>query len=92
MTDKEMAVKIGREVLRLRAHVAALKGVLMNYRDDQTFAEIPWIAMVREAEQSPVFVQSVHERRELLHSTIDLAKDDSQLIRALHEAVFFPRE
>jgi hypothetical protein len=88
--DKEMALKIGNEVLRLRLQIAALKGVLMNYRDGQTLQEIPWPAMVDEAVNSPLLTQTAGERRDLLASTLDLAKDDSQLIRALHEAVFFP--
>jgi hypothetical protein len=79
MTDKEMAVKIGNEVLRLRVQIAALKSVLMNYRDNQTLQEIPWPAMVREAENSQPVSQTAGERREMLVSTIDLAKLSSKL-------------
>jgi hypothetical protein len=91
MTDREIAVKIGSEVLRLRAQVSTLRGVLMSCREYETGRVIPWPAMVEHAENEPALVRIADERRELLVSTLDhLAKEDSQLIRPLYDAILVP--
>jgi hypothetical protein len=90
MTDKEMALKIGRRFISQQVKIASLTGVIANCRTLDG-REIPWPEMMREIEESPLISQTSQERIEKLDNTIALATDETQLIRALHEAIFFPQ-
>jgi len=90
MTDKEMALAIGEEVIQLRGAVQALRVLILNYRvrgEDGLLREIPWREDLPKIESDRFHLDGLRESSAQLNERMQAAGDESFLSR-LYEMVF----
>jgi hypothetical protein len=86
MTNKEMARKIGEEIIRLRSRIDALEGVMLEYRvmdSGHPAKEIPWRRDLVRVEAEPSHQQLILERSERLQAALHDEVPESALIQVL---------
>ena len=85
MTDKEMALEIGKTFILLRYENAALRGVLSSLRISPG-VPIDWEQMKNEV-LAQQFHQSVQEHTESLQQSIDNLDSRDSSLRKLYENI-----
>ncbi len=86
MTDKEIALEIGRKIVSLRHENAALKGTLNSLRITP-HVPLDWKPQIEEILERQ-FHQSVREQNESLEQSIGTEDNAGSLLRKLHQCTF----
>jgi hypothetical protein len=77
MTDKEMAVEIGKRLIRSEFRIEVLEAELSMYRLEHR--EIPWRENVRRAMESQSLNREYQTRLDELTSVLDVASPEGLL-------------
>jgi hypothetical protein len=86
VTDREMAIQLGRYIIRMQRRIKALEGAFTEYRLNSPYGpiEVPWIEKVEQIENEEYPRQVASAQLHSLLQTIDAETQDSLLIRVLH--------
>ena len=86
MTDQEMALAIGRYIIKLQRQVSALEGAFLEYRINtpEGRREIPFREVAAKVAQEQGFLEVSSAQQYALHQAVEHETQSSALIRALH--------
>jgi len=86
MTDQEMALAIGRYIIKLQRQVSALEGAFLEYRINtpEGRREIPFREVAARVAQEKGFLEVSSAQQYALHQQVEHETQPSALIRALH--------
>jgi hypothetical protein len=86
MTDKEMALDIGKKLIDNEIKIAVLRGTFDSFRL-LNGARIEWEEMVRQTLLSPTIVHEAQQRYGELETAISEDKSGEPLIRIVHQVL-----
>jgi hypothetical protein len=87
MTDRELALNLGKRLIDSEIKIAVLKGTFDNFKLNDG-SRVNWEEMVHETLLSPIFVQKAQDRFDELQTAIDEDMFGEPLIRILHQVLF----
>jgi hypothetical protein len=86
MTDKEMALEVGKRLLKYQVHIQALKAQLRTFKNSDGQSPEPWGEGIDDSnsfEPAP-FALLWEDRCSQLQRALDVATPDAPLIHILH--------
>ena len=86
MTDEEMALRVGKQLIDNEIKIAVLKATLSDYRNPDG-TQIDWADVVRRTLSLPQFVDQARRRLDELKTAISEDKSGEPLIRIVHQAL-----
>lgn len=84
MTDKELALEIGYQLIAQRKEITAMRAVFMNMKDKPFGNPIPWQEYVAKGMEQPQLCQRFDETLQQLRVGIHTANSCSDLLQCLH--------
>lgn len=86
MTNQEMALALGRYIIKLQNHITALEGVFLEYRVNTPDGprEIPVREMLKKVSEEEALQQRIAGQQHSLIQAVGGQTPDSSLIAVLH--------
>jgi len=93
MTDKEMALQIGNEIIRLQSRIDALEALFSKYMINDPNGgkhQIPVREGLVQIESEEIHHELIRARSERLQEAVDASEDESHLFQALWKIYCLP--